>query len=98
MGLVRTRLPGEHNVLNVLAALAVADELGVDFNAFRNAVAEYRGAGRRFEVKGEVRGVTVVDDYAHHLTEIKARSRWRAAASVIGRCGDVPAAHISRGR
>ena len=72
MGLVRTRLPGEHNVLNVLAALAVADELGVDFNVFRNAVAEYRGAGRRFEVKGEASGVTVVDDYAHHPTEIKA--------------------------
>lgn len=72
LGLVRIRLPGEHNVLNTLAALAVADELGVDFNVFRNAVAEFQGAGRRFEVKGEVRGVTVVDDYAHHPTEIKA--------------------------
>jgi UDP-N-acetylmuramate--alanine ligase len=72
LGLVRTRQPGEHNVLNTLAALAVAEELGVEFNVFRNAVADYRGAGRRFEVKGEARGVTVVDDYAHHPTEIKA--------------------------
>jgi UDP-N-acetylmuramate--alanine ligase len=72
LGLVRTRLPGEHNVLNALAALAVADYLGVDFNVARNALAEYRGAGRRFEVKGEAHGITVIDDYAHHPTEIKA--------------------------
>lgn len=72
LGLARTRLPGEHNVLNSLAALAVADYVGVDFNAARNALAEYRGAGRRFEVKGEVRTITVIDDYAHHPTEIKA--------------------------
>jgi UDP-N-acetylmuramate--alanine ligase len=72
LGLVRNRLPGEHNVLNSLAALAVADHLGVDFNTARNALAEFRGAGRRFEVKGEARGVTVIDDYAHHPTEIRA--------------------------
>ncbi|MCC6189697.1 MAG: UDP-N-acetylmuramate--L-alanine ligase [Anaerolineales bacterium] len=72
LGLARNRLPGEHNVLNSLAALAVADFMGVDFNVARNALAEYRGAGRRFEVKGEAHGVTVVDDYAHHPTEIRA--------------------------
>ncbi len=72
LGLARNRLPGEHNVLNSLAALAVADHFGVDFNVARNALADYRGAGRRFEVKGEAHGVTVVDDYAHHPTEIKA--------------------------
>lgn len=72
LGLVRTRLAGEHNVLNTLAALAVVAHLGVGFNDFRNAVADYRGAGRRFEVKGEAGGVTVIDDYAHHPTEIKA--------------------------
>ena len=72
LGLARNRLSGEHNVLNSLAALAVADFLGVDFNTARNALADYRGAGRRFEVKGEARGVTVVDDYAHHPTEIRA--------------------------
>jgi UDP-N-acetylmuramate--alanine ligase len=72
LGLVRTRLPGEHNVLNALAALAVADHVGVSFNDARNALADYRGAGRRFEVMGEARGVTWVDDYAHHPTEIRA--------------------------
>jgi UDP-N-acetylmuramate--alanine ligase len=72
LGLARNRLPGEHNVLNSLAGLAVADELGVDFNTARNALAEYRGAGRRFEVIGEARNVTVIDDYAHHPTEIRA--------------------------
>ncbi len=72
LGLARNRLSGEHNVLNSLAALAVADHLGVEFNIARNALAEYRGAGRRFEVKGEAKGVTVVDDYAHHPTEIRA--------------------------
>jgi UDP-N-acetylmuramate--alanine ligase len=72
LGLARNRLPGEHNVLNSLAAFAVADAMGVDFNFARNALVDYHGAGRRFEVKGEARGVTVVDDYAHHPTEIKA--------------------------
>jgi UDP-N-acetylmuramate--alanine ligase len=72
LGLARNRLPGEHNVLNSLAALAVADHLGVPFNTARNALAEYRGVGRRFEVKGEAGGITVVDDYAHHPTEIRA--------------------------
>ncbi len=72
LGLVRNRLPGEHNVLNSLAALAVADHAGVSFNDSRNALADYRGAGRRFEVMGEAGGVTWVDDYAHHPTEIRA--------------------------
>ena len=72
LGLVRNRLPGEHNVLNSLAALAVADHLGVSFNDARNGLADYRGAGRRFEVMGEAGGVTWVDEYAHHPTEIRA--------------------------
>src|SRR5579859_980388 len=72
LGLARNRLPGEHNVLNSLAALAVADHLGVAFNDARNGLAEYRGAGRRFEVMGEAGGITWVDDYAHHPTEIRA--------------------------
>jgi UDP-N-acetylmuramate--alanine ligase len=94
LGLVRTRLPGEHNVLNALAALAVADHAGVSFNDARNALADYRGAGRRFEVMGEGRGVTWVDDYAHHPTEIRATlaaARRRFAAT---RVGHVPAAHV----
>ena len=85
LGLARNRLPGEHNVLNSLAALAVADFVGVEFNDARNALADYRGAGRRFEVKGEARGVTVVDDYAHHPTEIRA-----TLAAARRRFGDRP--------
>jgi len=72
VGLVRIRLAGLHNVSNSLAALAVAEFLGVDFNSARNSLLEFQGIGRRFEVKGEASGVTVIDDYAHHPTEILA--------------------------
>jgi UDP-N-acetylmuramate--alanine ligase len=75
LGLVRTRLPGAHNVLNVLAALAVADKLGLEFKDVRDAVREFTGLGRRFEIVGEVGDVLVVDDYAHHPTEIQATLR-----------------------
>ncbi len=72
LGLFRTRLPGKHNVLNVLSALIVSDYLGLDFKVVRDALTEYCGVQRRFEVIGEEAGVTVVDDYAHHPTEIRA--------------------------
>lgn len=72
LGLVRTRLPGAHNVLNALAALAAVDCAGVAFAEARRAITEFHGAGRRFEIKGEVGGIWVVDDYAHHPTEIRA--------------------------
>lgn len=72
LGLVRTRLPGAHNVLNVLAALAVCERLGLDFKEAREAVRQFTGLARRFEVVGERGGVIVVDDYAHHPTEIRA--------------------------
>ena len=72
IGLVRTRLPGDHNVRNALACLAVCDYLGVEFRVTRDALTEFHGAGRRFEVKGEAGGVTIIDDYAHHPTEIVA--------------------------
>lgn len=72
VGLVRIRLPGVHNVSNSLAALAAVDALGVEFNAARTALSEFQGVGRRFELKGEANGVTVIDDYAHHPTEIRA--------------------------
>jgi len=72
LGEVRLRVPGAHNVLNSLAALAVADHLGVPFPTARSALASFRGVGRRFEVKGVADHVTVVDDYAHHPTEIRA--------------------------
>ena len=72
IGLVRTRLPGDHNVRNTLAALAVADEVHVPFATARQALTGYRGASRRSEVVGEAGGVVVLDDYAHHPSEIRA--------------------------
>ena len=71
-GMARLRVPGKHNVLNALAALAVADVLGVPVNMAVDALSEFRGVGRRFEVRGEVNGVTIVDDYGHHPTEIRS--------------------------
>jgi len=71
-GLIRLRVPGTHNVVNSLAVLAVADQLGVPFATAAQALRAFRGMGRRFEVKGVSNGVTVVDDYAHHPTEIRA--------------------------
>ena len=72
LGLVRLRVPGAHNASNAMAALVVANFVGVPFAVARNALTEFRGVGRRFEIKGEAGGVTVVDDYAHHPTEIRA--------------------------
>jgi len=72
VGLVRTRLPGLHNVANALAAIAVANDVGVAMSTIREALTEYHGAGRRFEILGQARGITVIDDYAHHPTEIMA--------------------------
>ena len=72
LGLVRTRLPGIHNISNALAAMAVGDAVGISFSAMREALTSYHGAGQRFEILGSVGNVTVVDDYAHHPTEIRA--------------------------
>lgn len=68
----RLEIPGAHNVLNALAAIATADALGIDLEIARDTLAKFHGVARRFEVRGEFRGVTVVDDYAHHPTEIRA--------------------------
>lgn len=67
-----TALPGRHVVLNALAATAVCAGEGVSFDAIGRAVAAFKGARRRFELVGEAAGVTVVDDYAHHPTEVRA--------------------------
>ena len=74
-GTCSLRIPGEHNVLNALAALAIADVCGVPVDEATQALGSYKGAGRRFELKGEARGIRVFDDYAHHPTEIKATLR-----------------------
>ena len=70
-------LPGRHNVLNALATIAVADELGVEDGAILKALAEFRGVGRRFQSYGEVAlegggGFTLIDDYGHHPAEMAA--------------------------
>jgi len=72
VGQCHLRLPGLHNVSNTLAVLAVADRLGLDLDAVLQVLPRFWGVRRRFEVKGEARGVVVIDDYAHHPTEIQA--------------------------
>ncbi len=79
---VELQVPGRHNALNAAAAFAVALELGVAPEAAAGALAHFSGASRRFEFKGEGRGVRVYDDYAHHPTEVRAALA--AARSVAG--------------
>ncbi len=74
-GRVTLQLPGEHNVRNALAAVAVGLEINVPFDAVRRAVEQFTGVFRRFEIKGEVGGIMLVDDYAHHPTEVRETLR-----------------------
>jgi UDP-N-acetylmuramate--alanine ligase len=71
-GDVQLQVPGVHNVQNALIALVVADWLNIDRDPIRHALASFPGVGRRFEILGQVSGRTVVDDYGHHPTEIRA--------------------------
>jgi len=70
--MVELQVPGKHNVRNALAALTVAQLLGLDLDNAAGALGEFTGTGRRFEVRGEVNGILIIDDYAHHPTEIIA--------------------------
>jgi len=72
LGKIELKIPGRHNVYNALAAVACGLELDIPFSAIREALKEFGGVQRRFQVKGEVKGVLVVDDYGHHPTEIQA--------------------------
>jgi UDP-N-acetylmuramate--alanine ligase len=72
VGKINLRVPGLHNVYNSLAAIAVGFELDVPFAQIAEALSSFAGAGRRFQSKGEVGEVLVIDDYGHHPTEIKA--------------------------
>src|SRR5207253_6844553 len=79
----RVALPlvGRHNVLNALATIALADGRGVPRDAIEEALRSFRGVARRMQIRGEAAGVTVVDDFAHHPTAIRAtiegaRTRW----------------------
>jgi len=75
LGQFRLHVPGRHNVLNATAAVAVGVQLGVAPEQIAEGLETFRGVDRRFQVKGVVRGVTVVDDYGHHPTEIMATLR-----------------------
>jgi UDP-N-acetylmuramate--alanine ligase len=72
LGEILLQIPGRHNVQNALAAIAVGLELKVPFEKVKAGIEKFTGVFRRWEVKAEVDGITVVDDYAHHPTEIKA--------------------------
>ena len=65
-------VPGSHNILNALAAIAAADFMGASREAQKKGLSSFTGTQRRFEIKGKLGGVTVIDDYAHHPTEIRA--------------------------
>jgi UDP-N-acetylmuramate--alanine ligase len=82
LGEIELQIPGKHNVQNALAAIAVGLELKVPFEKVKAGIEKFTGVFRRWEVKAEVDGITVIDDYAHHPTEIRAtlagaKSGWR---------------------
>ncbi|HET6900309.1 MAG TPA: UDP-N-acetylmuramate--L-alanine ligase [Vicinamibacteria bacterium] len=72
LGKVELAVPGAHNVLNSLAAVAVGLELAVSFESIRQGLAAFTGVDRRFQIRGDAGGILVVDDYGHHPTEIRA--------------------------
>ena len=72
MDRVSLNVPGDHNISNSLAAIALATEMGISFDHIKAGLAKFGGAHRRFELKGHFNGATVIDDYAHHPTEIAA--------------------------
>jgi UDP-N-acetylmuramate--alanine ligase len=72
LGRIRLKVPGVHNVYNALAAVAVGLDLQVDFATIQQALGEFAGVARRFQILGEPNGILVVDDYAHHPAEIQA--------------------------
>jgi UDP-N-acetylmuramate--alanine ligase len=81
LGVVRWTVPGRHNVINSLGAISVGLALDVPFQTIAQALASFEGVSRRLEIVGEAKGVTVVDDYGHHPTEVRAtlqalKERW----------------------
>lgn len=82
LGKFQLGVPGRHNILNALSVIAVSTDLGVESDVIREALFDFHGATRRFEVLGTANGVTVIDDYAHHPTEVHATL---AAAKTMGR-------------
>lgn len=72
LGEIILNVPGRHNVLNALAAVAIGLELKLSFSTIAEGLAQYRGVDRRLQRKGEFNGATVIDDYGHHPTEVRA--------------------------
>ena len=88
LGEITLNLPGIHNVYNSLASIAVGVELDIPFDVIKSALQTVEGVQRRLEIKGEKKGVTVVDDYGHHPAEIKitleaARGSWPGRRIVV---------------
>jgi UDP-N-acetylmuramate--alanine ligase len=88
LGELKLQLPGRHSATNALAALALAHELEIPFARTAEALASFSGIHRRFEIKGEIANVLVIDDYGHHPVEIRAtigaiRDSWKRALTVI---------------
>jgi UDP-N-acetylmuramate--alanine ligase len=72
LGRISIQIPGEYNLKNALAAITVSRNLGIDFDIIQKALSKFSGVFRRFEFKGEYKGVKIIDDYAHHPSEVKA--------------------------
>ncbi|MCD5401146.1 UDP-N-acetylmuramate--L-alanine ligase [candidate division NPL-UPA2 bacterium] len=72
LGEVKLQVPGKHNVCNSLAAIGVGLKVGADFSRMCSCLEKFRGVERRFEIKGDLKDIIIVDDYAHHPTEIRA--------------------------
>jgi UDP-N-acetylmuramate--alanine ligase len=88
LGRITMQLLGRHNVLNALSVVAVASELEIPFAVIADALADFKGVGRRLELIGEADGITILDDYGHHPTEIRAtldalRTKGRRIAAVF---------------
>jgi UDP-N-acetylmuramate--alanine ligase len=83
LGRFELAMVGRHNALNALAVVALGDEMGIPTGVMSSALASFRGVQRRFTVRGEARGVTVVDDYGHHPAEVRAVLR--GAREAFGR-------------
>ncbi len=88
LGRIELSIPGIHNVKNALAAVGVGLELGIPFECIQRALSSFRGVSRRFELRGEKKGIRVYDDYAHHPREIEAtleaaRTGWKGRIIVV---------------
>ncbi|MBI5233251.1 MAG: UDP-N-acetylmuramate--L-alanine ligase [Deltaproteobacteria bacterium] len=88
LGRVAINMPGRHNVLNALAAIAVARELDIDFSAIKAGLEGFAGVERRFQIRGREKDIMIVDDYGHHPVEIRAvikaaKEGWKTSRTIV---------------